>query len=308
MRAVGIHADVIVVTSRVWQTTATAIRAGDEAFLIDSPVYPDELDALAALLEQAEFDVRGLLATHGDWDHLLARLAFPGVALGCCESTAERLRGSPGEAQRELRAFDEELMIERERPLTLGSVQALPVPSTGGTVTTLASEHGGSSSGIAIDSTSVYWTYLSAAPSAVLAVMSTSLAGGAPVTLASGPAVASGPLEHPSVAVNSTGIYWGTPSILRGMLKSGGTPADLVVPWGPKEPGDLAVDETSVYWVNADESAVMKAPLTGGPPVTLAAGQSHPRAIAVDATSVYWATSSLVGPDDYGDVMRLTPK
>ncbi len=50
------------------------------------------------------------------------------MALGCAESTAERLQAAPGDAQRELRAFDEELLIERPRPLALGSVQALPVP------------------------------------------------------------------------------------------------------------------------------------------------------------------------------------
>ncbi len=73
--------------------------------MIDSPVLPDELDALPALLEQARFPApSGLLATHGDWDHVLGPLAFPGVALGCAESTAERLQRSPGEAQRELRA------------------------------------------------------------------------------------------------------------------------------------------------------------------------------------------------------------
>jgi glyoxylase-like metal-dependent hydrolase (beta-lactamase superfamily II) len=100
-----------------------------ETFVIDSPVLPDELDALPALLEQAQFPApSGLLVTHGDWDHLLGRLAFPGTALGCAQSTAERLQAAPGEAQRELRAFDEDLLIARQRPLTLGSVQALPVP------------------------------------------------------------------------------------------------------------------------------------------------------------------------------------
>jgi hypothetical protein len=49
---------------------------------------PDELDGLPALLEQAGFGFSGLLATHGDWDHLLGRLAFPGAALGCAETTA----------------------------------------------------------------------------------------------------------------------------------------------------------------------------------------------------------------------------
>jgi glyoxylase-like metal-dependent hydrolase (beta-lactamase superfamily II) len=129
MRAVSLHSDVIVVTSALLQVNCVIVRSGEETFVIDSPVLPDELDALAALIEQARFPApSGLLATHGDWDHLLGRLAFPGLALGCAESTAERLRGSPGEAQRELRKLDKELLIERPRPLALGSVQALPVP------------------------------------------------------------------------------------------------------------------------------------------------------------------------------------
>jgi glyoxylase-like metal-dependent hydrolase (beta-lactamase superfamily II) len=129
VRAVSLHRDVIVVTSALLHLNCVIVRGGEETFVIDSPVLPDELDALPTLLEQARFPApTGLLATHGDWDHLLGRLAFPGVSLGCAESTAERLRASPGEAQRDLRAFDEELMIERPRPLALGSVQALPVP------------------------------------------------------------------------------------------------------------------------------------------------------------------------------------
>jgi glyoxylase-like metal-dependent hydrolase (beta-lactamase superfamily II) len=129
VRAISLHPDVLVVTSAVLHVNCVIVRAADEAFVVDSPVLPDELDALPALVEQARFPPpSGLLATHGDWDHLLGRLAFPGVALGCAESTAERMRAEPGAAQRDLRAFDEELMIERPRPLALGSVQALPVP------------------------------------------------------------------------------------------------------------------------------------------------------------------------------------
>src|SRR3954462_1147175 len=128
MRAVGVHEDVLVVTSQVWRTTCTALRAGGEGFLVDSPVLPAELEALPALLEQAGFPVSGLLATHGDWDHLLGRLAFPGAALGCAETTAARLPGEPGGPQRELRAFDDEHYVQRPRPLSLGQVQALPVP------------------------------------------------------------------------------------------------------------------------------------------------------------------------------------
>ncbi len=156
MRALSLHADVIVLTSRIWQTNCTLVRspraesesesigsrkgplevrsvgaAGDrapEAFLIDSPILPDELEMLPAILAQTGFALSGLLATHGDWDHLLGRLAFPDAALGVAETTAARLHARPGEAQRELRAFDESNYVVREGKLALGSLQALPVP------------------------------------------------------------------------------------------------------------------------------------------------------------------------------------
>ena len=128
MRALSLHPDVIVLVSRVWQTTCTAIRAGGEGFVIDSPVYPDELEALPKILEQAQFPVSGLLATHADWDHLLGRLAFPGAPLGCGEQSARRIAGELGAAQRDLRRFDEEHYVEGRGALALSSVQELPVP------------------------------------------------------------------------------------------------------------------------------------------------------------------------------------
>ena len=128
MRAVGLHADVIVVTSRAYQTTCTLVRSGSDAFCIDSPVFPDELEILPAIAAQAEFQVVGLLATHADWDHLLGRYAFPEAPLGAAETSAARLTGEPGVAQRELREFDEMLYVERPKPLSLPGAQQLPVP------------------------------------------------------------------------------------------------------------------------------------------------------------------------------------
>lgn len=130
MRAVSVHRDAIVVTSLLWRTTATAIRAGDEAMLLDSPYFPEELELLPAILAQAGFEPSALLATHADFDHLLGRVAFPGLALGVAESTAERIRRSPGAAQRELRSYDAEHYVERPRPLSLSQVHALPVPGS----------------------------------------------------------------------------------------------------------------------------------------------------------------------------------
>jgi glyoxylase-like metal-dependent hydrolase (beta-lactamase superfamily II) len=128
VRAVGLHPDVVVVTSRFWQTTATLVRSGEEAFCIDSPVLPDELEILPAVAGQAGFNVIGRFATHADWDHLLGGYAFPEAPLGAAESTALRLRGEPGGAQRAMREFDEDHYVERPGPLSLPSPQALPVP------------------------------------------------------------------------------------------------------------------------------------------------------------------------------------
>jgi glyoxylase-like metal-dependent hydrolase (beta-lactamase superfamily II) len=130
VRAVAVHRDAIVVTSRLWQTTCTAVRSGGECMLIDSPYFPDELELLPVLLGQAGFEPVGLLATHADWDHLLARFAFPGLALGVGSTTGERLRAEPGAAQRELRDADAEHYVARPGPLSLGSYQVLPVPGT----------------------------------------------------------------------------------------------------------------------------------------------------------------------------------
>ena len=128
MRAVGLHEDVIAVTSRVYATGCVLVRSGGEAFCIDSPVFPDELEILPAMAAQAEFNVVGLLATHADWDHLLGRYAFPEAPLGCAESSSARLINEPGVAQRRLREFDEEFYVERPGPLSLGASQRLPVP------------------------------------------------------------------------------------------------------------------------------------------------------------------------------------
>ena len=114
----------------MWQTNAVALRAGDEAMLVDSPYFPDELEALPGLLAGAGFEPDALVATHADYDHVLGRLAFPGLALGLGEPSVLRLREEPGAVQRELRDKDAELYVERPAPLALGQVQALPVPGS----------------------------------------------------------------------------------------------------------------------------------------------------------------------------------
>ena len=128
MKAVAVHPDAIVVMSRIWQTNATALRAGGETLLIDSPYFPDELEALPALLCQAGFEPNALFATHADYDHVLARFAFPDLTLGVGDPTMERIRAEPGAVQRELRDEDARNYVARPAPLALGNLQSLPVP------------------------------------------------------------------------------------------------------------------------------------------------------------------------------------
>jgi glyoxylase-like metal-dependent hydrolase (beta-lactamase superfamily II) len=128
MRAVAVHPDAIVVTSRIWQTNATALRAGGEVMLIDSPYFPDELEALPSLLSQAGFTPNALFCTHADYDHVLGRVAYPDLTMGVGDPTMERIRAHPGEAQRELREEDDRQYVKRPGPLALGNLQSLPVP------------------------------------------------------------------------------------------------------------------------------------------------------------------------------------
>jgi glyoxylase-like metal-dependent hydrolase (beta-lactamase superfamily II) len=128
LRAVSVSPDALVITSGFWQTNAVALRSGAEAVLIDSPYLPDELDALPSLLAGAGFEPNGLLATHADFDHLLGRLAYPGLTLGMGHSSVERIHREPGAAQRELRDYDAQFYVSRPSPLALGHVQGLPVP------------------------------------------------------------------------------------------------------------------------------------------------------------------------------------
>jgi len=86
--------------SPAWQTTHTICGVGG-ALVIDGPVLPDELASLSA-------DARptALIATHADWDHLLAPLAFPQARRMAGRSTIDRLRRDRGAIGGALAAWD----------------------------------------------------------------------------------------------------------------------------------------------------------------------------------------------------------
>jgi hypothetical protein len=186
--------------------------------------------------------------------------------------------------------------------------------------------------GMAIDSTSIYWT--ARVPGNAYqyrAILATPLSGGTPTTLL-GVGDAGFPGSFPSaIVVDATNVYWLDTGFVAKIPKGGGSltpslaPADMPsalatdgvrvywadlasngslasVPVGggtpttfatdQPYPGSIAVGGANVYWTNG--STVMSAPKTGGVPMTLASGQS-PSAIAVDSVNAYWVNDTTGG-------------
>jgi hypothetical protein len=179
----------------------------------------------------------------------------------------------------------------------LGSPAVKTVPLAGGTPVTLWKvTTGGGPWDLVVDHGDVFWA-------AVSDVMTTSLLGGAAVSLASG--------QHSvhSLVLDSTNVYWAdsAPSpmgALRTVPRGGGPVTALAT--GQNNPLGVAVDGAHVYWTTLSDGKIMRVPIGGGSPEVLATGQLQPDAIAVDCASIYWVNGGTNGNHGDGSVMRLT--
>jgi hypothetical protein len=152
--------------------------------------------------------------------------------------------------------------------------------SAGGCIVTLARPDDAHASwlylSLAVNSTSAFWGGFGEGGGLV---MSASVSGGAPTTLASVDYLDS-PL---AMAADANNVYWTADGSVQKLPVAGGRIVTLAS--GQDNPPALAVDATSVYWTTAD-GFVRTVPISGGMPMELA--QVYASSIAVDATSAYW--------------------
>lgn len=81
-----------VFTSRTMHTTSTVLHGGGEALLVDPAWHPDELEAIAAHLDERALTVVGGFATHAHHDHLLWHPRFGEAPRWASPRTAELAR------------------------------------------------------------------------------------------------------------------------------------------------------------------------------------------------------------------------
>jgi hypothetical protein len=165
-------------------------------------------------------------------------------------------------------------------PGVTGNVMRAPVD--GGSPAVLAPAPGTESvTGIAVDSTNVYWGNDRAGST----LWRTPLDGGQTRAVFPG--------RVQSIAVDATDVYW-TSRVEGTVTKAPKVPAvgdsTTTLVSGVQHPFGMALDDTSVYYTDCQAGLVMKVSKTGGAPLTLASDQHNCTGLTVDSTDVYFTT------------------
>lgn len=185
----------------------------------------------------------------------------------------------------------------------------MTVPRSGGAPSAIAPLNS-APLGMALDSTSVYWTGFSSANRIVDggqhlidgAVMKVSRLGGPSTTLISGSVydVSEQFWMRPNIALDDSNVYWTDPATdgpdsgsVTKISKIGGTSTKLAS--NLAKPSAIAADGTNVYWTMFDAGGVMMVPRDGGPTTVLAPpDQRGGMGIAIGGGNVYWTSSAAV--------------
>ena len=76
----------------LWQTNSLLVVAGTDGLLCDPALTPAEIDAIGSEAGRHAAEVRYLLVTHADYDHVCGIPSFPGADVVAGVETSERLR------------------------------------------------------------------------------------------------------------------------------------------------------------------------------------------------------------------------
>jgi hypothetical protein len=171
--------------------------------------------------------------------------------------------------------------------------------------------------GLAIDATNVYaWNSGSFSGSTTVneddgSVVQLPLAGGSPLTLATGIEAAYAAPYLNAIAVANGKVYWvaGASGNDGAIMSTGvGVVGANVVYSHQLFPEAVVTDGTNLYWANwgtfdssgnyNNDGTVLQGPVGGGTVTTLASGQSAPAAIAIDGSNVYWTNAGKLAGDN----------
>ena len=127
---------------------------------------------------------------------------------------------------------------------------------------------------VGVDAESVYWS--SGVGQYATDIFKTTVDGGPPTTIASGPDIVE------AFAVGRDAVYWTTNTGKIWKVGLAGGEPTLVTQSG--SPTEIAVDAANVYWLSP--GGIMKVGVSGGQQRQLAPDQVA--SFAIDATNVYW--------------------
>ena len=113
LMAVAIRIDVT--TSGIWQLSSIVLSDGGECLVVDPGYFPRELVDLARLAGERG-RARGVVFTHGHWDHVVGWTAFPEAAVHASRALADAVAGGGELARANLdkaRDFDGRWYVDR---------------------------------------------------------------------------------------------------------------------------------------------------------------------------------------------------